>query len=93
MKMYVGDGKYKQVSLNTTDKSAAIQLALEHWRRIQNQIDSGEVVFDRTIGQLLDEYDHWLDQQVETNQYKQQTVNGKRTSLKKTQTTARPLSK
>jgi len=83
MRMYVGDGKYKQVSLNTTDKSAAIQLALEHWRRIQNQIDSGEVVFDRTIGQLLDEYDHWLDQQVETNQYKQQTVNGKRTSLKK----------
>ena len=83
MRFYVGNKKYKQVSLNTEDKSAAIQLALEHWRRIQNQIDEGGVVFARTVGQLLDDYDDHLTTMVQTNQYRIQTVNGKRTSLKK----------
>ena len=83
MRMYVGDRKYKQVSLNVTDKGTATQLALDHWRKIQNQIDAGEAVFQRTVGQLLDEYDRHLSLMVETNQYKEHTVSGKRTSLKK----------
>ena len=83
MRMYVGDKKYKQVSLNVLDKAAATQLALEHWRTIQNQLDAGEIVYNRTVQQLLDDYHNHLDSMVETNQYKIHTVNGKRTSLKK----------
>ena len=83
MRMYVGDKKYKQVSLNVLDKAAATQLALEHWRTIQNQLDAGEIVYNRTVQQLLDDYDNHLDSMVETKQYKVHTVNGKRTSLKK----------
>ena len=49
MRMYVGDKKYKQVSLNVLDKAAATQLALEHWRTIQNQLDAGEIVYNRTV--------------------------------------------
>ena len=82
MRMYVGDRKYKQVSLNVTDKGTATQLALDHWRKIQNQIDAGEAVFQRTVGQLLDEYDRHLSLMIETNQYKEHTVSGERTSLK-----------
>ena len=83
MRMYVGDRKYKQVSLNVADKSSATQLALDQWRKIQNSIDAGEVLFKKTVEQLMDEYDNYLSEMVETNQYKTQTVCGKRTSLKK----------
>ena len=83
MRMYVGDRKYKQVSLNVEDKSRAVELALDQWRRIQNQLDAGDVVFHRTVGQMLDEYDNHLSTMVFTGQYRVQTVNGKRTSLKK----------
>lgn len=83
MRMYVGDRKYKQVSLNVEDKSRAVELALDQWRRIQNQLDAGDVVFHRTVGQMLDEYDNHLSTMVATGQYRVQTVNGKRTSLKK----------
>ena len=83
MRMYVGNRKYKQVSLNVKDKDTAIEKSLEEWRKIQNQIDGGGDVFQVSLDQLQDRYDQHLQQLVDTGQMKKTTINGKRTSLKK----------
>ena len=83
MRMYVGNRKYKQVSLNVKDKDTAIEKALDEWRKIQNHLDSGGEVFQISLDQLQDRYDLYLQSLVDTGQMKKTTINGKRTSLKK----------
>ena len=83
MRMYVGNRKYKQVSLNVKDKEVAFEKALEEWRKIQNHLDSGGEVFKITVQELMERYFKHLEQLVETSQLKQHTLNGKKTSLKK----------
>jgi integrase len=83
MRMYCGNKKYKQVSLNELSKEKAKVIALEEWRKIQNVIDSGAEVFTSSIDDLLDKYDNHLQQLVDVGDMKLQSVRGKRTSLKK----------
>ena len=39
MRFYVGDGKYKILSLRTQDESIATEKALEKWRTLQNHLE------------------------------------------------------
>jgi integrase len=83
MRLYVGNKKYKTLSLNTSEESKAVELALEKWRKLQNHIDVGGKVFELTTEEYLKEYDDHLKSLYETNQIKLQTIRTKRTSLKK----------
>lgn len=84
MRMHVG-GKspYKRLSLKTSDKTTAIARALDHWRNLQNHLDSGGSVFETKTGENIDKYIQYLDGLVETSQIKKHTVQCKKTSLKK----------
>ena len=56
MRFYVKDGRYKIVSLKTTDKSHAIQNAMEKWKEFSNQTDSGGTIFEKKTQEIIDEY-------------------------------------
>lgn len=86
MRFYVGNKKYKTLSLGTSDKSMAFERALEKWRSIQNQIEVGGVVFECTVQESIDEYIKYLKELVETDQIKNLTFTCKKTSLKKLRT-------
>ena len=45
MRFYVGEKKYKTLSLRTSDKQAAIEKSLEKWRTLQNHLEGGGEVF------------------------------------------------
>ena len=83
MRYYVGDRKYKVLSLGTNDETKATEKALEKWRLLSNQLEAGGAVFEKTIVENLDEYFQHLEQLVETEQLKTKTLRTKRTSLKK----------
>jgi len=83
MRFYVGNKKYKTLSLGTSDKSFATERALEKWRTIQNQIDVGGVVFECSTQETIDQYLIHLEELVDTEQLKKLTLTCKRTSLKK----------
>jgi len=83
MRFYVGNKKYKTLSLGTSDKSFATERALEKWRTIQNQIDVGGVVFECSTQETIDQYLTHLKELVDTEQLKKLTLTCKRTSLKK----------
>jgi len=83
MRFYVGNKKYKTLSLRTSDKSQATEQALEKWRTIQNQIDAGGVVFECSTQETIDQYLTHLKELVDTEQLKKLTLTCKRTSLKK----------
>ena len=54
MRYYVGDRKYKVLSLGTNDKSKAKELALEKWSNLRQHLLGGGSVFEKTIGENLD---------------------------------------
>lgn len=83
MRFYVGDKKYKTLSLKTSDKSAATEIALEKWRTLANHMDGGGEVFESRTQDTIDQFLMHLDQLLETGQLKKHTVQAKRTSLKK----------
>lgn len=83
MRFYVGDRKYKILSLRTTEESVAISAALEKWRNLQNQMDLGGEVFVPTTQESIDQYLTYLDSLVEIGQMQKKTVQAKRTSIKK----------
>lgn len=83
MRFYVGDGKYKILSLRTQDESIATEKALEKWRTLQNHLEGGGQVFETTTNESLDAYLKFLYEQVQTQQLKKHTIQAKRTSLKK----------
>ena len=83
MRFYVGNKKYKTLSLGTSDKSQATELALEKWRTLKNQIEVGGVVFESTTEESIDLYLDHLKELVDTEQIKKLTLTCKRTSLKK----------
>ena len=83
MRFYVGNKKYKTLSLGTSDKSFATERALEKWRTLQNQIDVGGVVFECSTPESIDQYLRHLNEMVETDQMKKLTLTCKATSLKK----------
>ena len=83
MRFYVGNKKYKQLSLNTSDRETAVQKALDKWRLLQGQIDLGGKVFEITTQVSIDDFIKFLDEKVETGLMKPRTRNCKLTSLKK----------
>tara|TARA_Y100001963_G_C6788041_1_gene453958 strand:+ start:2643 stop:4115 length:1473 start_codon:yes stop_codon:yes gene_type:complete len=83
MRLYVGDGKYKSLTLRTTDRQTAVDRALEKWRSLQNHIDGGGTPFEETTSKTIDQYLDYLQQLVDTEQLKKHTLQAKRTSIKK----------
>lgn len=83
MRFYVGNKKYKTLSLGTSDKTLATERSLERWRTLQNQIEVGGVVFESSTQESIDHYLVHLKDLVETEQIKKLTLTCKRTSLKK----------
>jgi integrase len=84
MRMHVGGKQaYKRISLKTSDKSIAIERALDYWRNLKNHIDAGGNVFEETINKVLEDYRSYLSELVETEQIKKHTLRCKFTSLKK----------
>ena len=83
MRFYVGNKKYKTLSLGTSDKTLATERSLERWRTLQNQIEVGGVVFESSTQESIDHYLVHLKDLVETDQIKKLTLTCKRTSLKK----------
>ncbi len=82
MRYYVGDRKYKVLSLSTNDETTATEKAFEKWRILTNHLEGGGSVFEKTIGENLDEYLDYLQGQVDTEQLNIKTLRTKKTSLK-----------
>ena len=83
MRYYVGDRKYKVVSLQTNDETTARARAYEKWRQLANFIEGGGSVFEKTIEENLDEYLEHLQVQVNIEELNIKTLRTKKTSLKK----------
>ncbi len=84
MRMHVGGKQaYKRISLRTSDRSTAIERALDHWRNLRNHIDSGGSVFEKKTSEIIDEYIDFLGELVTTEQMKKHTLQCKNTSFKK----------
>ena len=83
MRYYVGDRKYKVLSLSTNDETAATEKALEKWRILSNHLEGGGSVFEKTIKENLDEYLEHIQGLVDTEQLNIKTLRTKKTSLKK----------
>ncbi|MAH36091.1 MAG: hypothetical protein CMO42_12580 [Verrucomicrobiales bacterium] len=93
MRFYVGDKKYKTLSLRTSDKEVARGRALDRWRQLTNHLEQGGEVFEKTTMESLDQYLVHLDELLESQQYKKHTINGKKTSLKKLRVFLEPYGK
>jgi integrase len=83
MRYYVGDRKYKVLSLSTNDETVATEKALEKWRILSNHLEQGGSVFEKTIKENLDEYLEHIQGLVDTEQLNIKTLRTKKTSLKK----------
>ena len=83
MRFYVGNSKYKRLSLGTSDELVAREVAFEKWKQISNQMDSGAAIFEKTAADNLKEYMQYLEELYKTEQLKYKTIATKRTSLKK----------
>tara|TARA_Y100000114_G_scaffold136193_1_gene137522 strand:- start:75 stop:1343 length:1269 start_codon:yes stop_codon:yes gene_type:complete len=79
----VKDGRYKIVSLKTTDKSHAIELAMQKWKEFSQHVDSGGTVFEKKTQDIIDEYVSYLEKLVEIEQVKKITIQSKKTSIVK----------
>ena len=83
MRYYVGDRKYKVISLQTNDENTARVKALEKWKSLSNHLEGGGSVFEKTIKENLDEYLEHIQGLVDTEQLNIKTLRTKKTSLKK----------
>ena len=83
MRYYVGDRKYKVLSLGTNDETTAKEKALEKWSNLRHHLEGGGSVFEKTIEENFDEYLDYLQGQVDTEQLNIKTLRTKKTSLKK----------
>ena len=83
MRFYVGDKKYKILSLRTADLKTAKLKALEKWKSLSNHLEAGGDAFEISTKESLDQYRDHLEELVETKQIKRLTMTCKKTSLKK----------
>lgn len=83
MRLYVGNKKYKTISLKTSNQGLAIERALDNWRTLQNHIDEGGNVFELSTSETLNQYLLYLNELVDTKQIKKLTMTCKHTSLRK----------
>ena len=83
MRFYVGNSKYKRLSLGTSDETVARDKAFEKWRQLSNQLETGGAIFEKSAVDNLKEYMQYLEELYKTEQLKYKTIATKRTSLKK----------
>ena len=83
MRYYVGNSKYKRLSLKTNDENVATEKALEKWRQLSNHLEGGGDIFEKSALENLEEYMKYLEDLYTTEQIKYKTIATKRTSLKK----------
>ena len=83
MRYYVGDRKYKVLSLGTNDEDKATEIALDKWSNLRHHLEGGGSVFEKTIKENLDEYLEHIQGLVDTEQLNIKTLRTKKTSLKK----------
>ena len=83
MRFYVGNSKYKRLSLGTSDYQVARDKAFEKWRQLSNQLETGGAIFEKSAVDNLKEYMQYLEELYKTEQLKYKTIATKRTSLKK----------
>jgi len=83
VRFYLGNRKYKTLSLRTTEQKTATERALDKWRTLQNHMDAGGEIFSCTIEEDLDAYLWYLNDLVKTQQLKKHTLQAKTSSLKK----------
>ena len=83
MRFYVKDGRYKIVSLKTTDKKHAVDKAIKLCGEFTQQVDSGGTIFEKKTQDIIDEYVAYLDKLVEVGKVKKITVQAKKTSIVK----------
>ena len=83
MRFYVGNSKYKRLSLGTSDETVAREKAFEKWRQLSNQLETGGAIFEKSAVDNLKEYMQYLEGLYKTDQLKYKTIATKRTSLKK----------
>jgi len=83
MRFYVGDGKYKSLSLKTTNKEQAVQSALEKWKELSVHVESGGTPFEKKTQEIIDEYVKSLQKDFEVEKIKKKTLQSKMTSIVK----------
>ena len=86
MRFYLGNKRYKTLCLSTVDKSLAQERAIEEWRKIQNQLDSGGTVIQKDIGKCIDDYLQKIEEEVATGRTRKNTLMGKKSTFKKLKT-------
>ena len=62
--------------------TVATEKALEKWRLLSNQLESGGAIFEKSAVDNLKEYMQHLEELYKTEQLKYKTIATKRTSLK-----------
>ena len=83
MRFYVGDGKYKSLSLRTTNKQQATQLAFEKWKELSTHVESGGTPFEKKTQEIIDLYVQSLEKDFEVEKIKKKTLQTKMTSIVK----------
>ena len=83
MRFYLGNKKYKTLCLQTSDQSLAQERAIEEWRKIQNQLETGGSVIQKDINKCIDDYIRSIEGEVEIGKTRKHTLFGKKSSMKK----------
>ena len=83
MRFYVGDGKYKSLSLRTTNRDQAKQLAFNKWSELSHHVKSGGTPFEKKTQEIIDLYVKSLEKDYEVEKIKKKTLQTKLTSIVK----------
>jgi len=83
MRFYLGNKRYKTLCLQTSDQSLAQARAIEEWRKIQNQLETGGSVIQKGINKCIDDYIRSVESEVEIGKTRKHTLFGKKSSMKK----------
>ena len=81
MRFYLGNKRYKTLCLQTSDQSLAQEQAIEEWRKIQNQLETGGSVIQKDINKCIDDYIRLIEGEVEIGKTRKHTLFGKKSSM------------
>ena len=83
MRFYVGDGKYKSLSLRTTNRDQAKQLAFNKWSELSHHVKSGGTPFEKKTQEIIDLYVKSLEKDYEVEKINKKTLQTKLTRIVK----------
>ena len=83
MRFYVGDGKYKSLSLRRCNRDQAKQLAFNKWSELSHHVKSGGTPFEKKTQEIIDLYVKSLEKDYEVEKIKKKTLQTKLTSIVK----------